>query len=71
MLKIALFFALAIFALAARAEKIALVNGTLINPAASQIVQDATIVIDGGASHAKSQANAVAAVIQAISTYDS
>ena len=45
MLKIALSFALAIFALAARAEKIALVNGTLINPGTSQIVQNATIVI--------------------------
>jgi hypothetical protein len=62
---------LAIFALTARAEKISLVNGPLINPGTSQPVQNATIVIDGGASHAKSRANAVAAVIQAISTYDS
>ncbi len=31
----------------ANAEKIALVNGTLINPATSQIVQDATIIIKG------------------------
>src|SRR5437773_7928676 len=36
---------LAIFALTAQAEKIALVNGTLINPDKSQIVQNATIVI--------------------------
>jgi cytosine/adenosine deaminase-related metal-dependent hydrolase len=38
---------LAIFTLTANAEKIALVNGTLINPGTSQIVRDATIVIDG------------------------
>jgi imidazolonepropionase-like amidohydrolase len=39
--------ALSIFALTAHAEKIALINGTLINPGTSQIVQNATIVIDG------------------------
>src|SRR5437762_503591 len=39
--------ALSIFALTANAEKIALINGTLINPGTSQIVQNATIVIDG------------------------
>src|SRR5437762_9712245 len=39
--------ALSIFALTANAEKIALINGTLINPVTSQIVQNATIVIDG------------------------
>ena len=38
---------LAIFTLTANAEKTALVNGTLINPGTSQIVQGATIVIDG------------------------
>src|SRR5438034_10630207 len=38
---------LAIFALTAQAEKIALVNGTLINPDKSQIVQNTMIVIDG------------------------
>jgi imidazolonepropionase-like amidohydrolase len=38
---------LAIFALTANAEKIALVHGTLINPGTSQIVQNATIIIDG------------------------
>ena len=38
---------LAIFALTANAETIALVNGTLINPGTSQIVQNATIVING------------------------
>ena len=38
---------LAIFTLTANAEKIALVNGTLINPGTSQIVRDATIVING------------------------
>src|SRR5436190_735334 len=38
---------LAIFALTAQAGKIALVNGTLINPDKSQIVQNTMIVIDG------------------------
>ena len=46
-LRIALALALSIFALTARAEKIALVNGTIINPDKSQIVQNATIIIDG------------------------
>jgi imidazolonepropionase-like amidohydrolase len=45
-LKIAFALALALFSGAATAEKIALVNGTLINPGTSQIVRDATIVID-------------------------
>ncbi len=44
-LKAAPAIALAIFAVTARAEKIALINGTLINPGTSQIVQNATIVI--------------------------
>ncbi len=38
---------LAIFTLTANAEKIALVHGTLINPGTSQIIQNATIIIDG------------------------
>src|SRR6266404_7387050 len=63
MLKIALFFALAIFALAARAEKIALVNGTLINPAASQIVQNATVVIDGDRIEAAGDAKTVSPAV--------
>ena len=46
-LRIALALALSIFALTAQAEKIALINGTLINPGTSQIVQNATIIIDG------------------------
>ena len=46
-LRITLALALSIFALTARAEKIALVNGTIINPDKSQIVQNATIMIDG------------------------
>ena len=46
-LRIILALALSIFALTARAEKIALVNGTIINPDKSQIVQNATIIIDG------------------------
>jgi imidazolonepropionase-like amidohydrolase len=58
-LKIALSFALAIFALTARAEKIALINGTLINPGTSQIVQNATIVIDGDRIEAAGDAKTV------------
>jgi imidazolonepropionase-like amidohydrolase len=46
-LKIAFALALSLFAGMANAEKIALVHGTLINPGTSQIVRDATIVIDG------------------------
>src|SRR5436190_17703281 len=46
-LRITLALALSIFALTARGEKIALVNGTIINPDKSQIVQNATIIIDG------------------------
>ena len=44
-LRITFAFASLVFALAAHAEKIALINGTLINPGTSQIVQNATIVI--------------------------
>lgn len=39
--------ALSIFVAAVHAEKIALVNGTMINPASNQILPDATILIDG------------------------
>jgi imidazolonepropionase-like amidohydrolase len=39
--------ALSILSLSANAETIALVNGTLINPGPSQIIQNATIIIDG------------------------
>src|SRR6266403_1733563 len=46
-LRIAFAFALSIFALAARAEKIALVGGTLINPATSQVLENSVVVIDG------------------------
>src|SRR6266567_2212925 len=46
--RIALALSLSILALTVRAEKIALVNGTLINPGTSQIVQNATIVIGDG-----------------------
>src|SRR5438552_3815476 len=46
-LRITLALALSIFALTACAEKIALVNGTIINPDKSQIVQNAAIIIDG------------------------
>jgi imidazolonepropionase-like amidohydrolase len=46
-LKTALAFAWSIFALAAHAEKIALVGGTLINPAMSQVLENSVVVIDG------------------------
>ena len=46
-LKIVFALALSLFAGTANAEKIVLVHGTLINPGTSQIVRDATIVIDG------------------------
>src|SRR4029453_10950515 len=45
--KITFALVLSLFAAIANAEKIALVDGTLINPATSQIVQNATIIIDG------------------------
>jgi adenine deaminase len=50
---------LAIFALTVNAEKIGLVNGTLINPGSSQIVQNATIVIDGDRIAAAGDAKAL------------
>ena len=62
-LKIALSFALAIFALAARAEKIALINGTLINPGTSQIVQNATVVINGDRIEAAGDAKTVSPAV--------
>ena len=46
-LKIAFAFALSIFALAADAEKFALINGTLINPGTEQVLTAAQILIDG------------------------
>ncbi len=46
-LRITLALALSIFATAAQAEKIALINGTMINPATNQILPEATILIDG------------------------
>ena len=46
-LRIAFAFALSIFALAARAEKVALVGGTLINPATPQVLENSVVVIDG------------------------
>ena len=52
---------LSIVALTANAEKIALVNGTLINPGPSQIIQDATIIIDGGRIAAAGDAKTVTA----------
>jgi imidazolonepropionase-like amidohydrolase len=45
--RIAIGFVLSIFALSGQAEQIALVNGTLINPATNRIMADAIIVIDG------------------------
>ena len=46
-LKIVFALALSLFAGTANAEKIALVHGTLINPGTSQIVQNATVLING------------------------
>ena len=50
---------LSVFVVTARAEKIALVGGILINPATSQIVQDATIIIDGNKIAAAGDAKTV------------
>jgi imidazolonepropionase-like amidohydrolase len=59
--KIAFALALSLFVGTANAEKIALVNGTLINPGASQIVRDATIVIDGDKIAAAGDAKTISA----------
>src|SRR5881392_2727086 len=53
--------ALLILPLSARAEKIALINGTLMNPGTSQIVQNATIIIDGGRIAAAGEAKTISA----------
>src|SRR5881398_547776 len=47
-LKIAFPFALSVFALAAHAEKIALIGGTVINPADGKITRNATVFVDNG-----------------------
>src|SRR5947199_6086904 len=47
-LRIAFAFALSVFALAAHAEKIALVGGTVINPADGKITRNATVFVDNG-----------------------
>src|SRR5438128_11887464 len=47
-LRIAFAFALSVFALAAHAEKIALIGGTVINPADGKITRDATGFVDNG-----------------------
>src|SRR5437764_1618718 len=47
-LKIAFAFALSVFALAAHAEKIALIAGTVINPADGKITRNATVFVDNG-----------------------
>src|SRR5215469_1226941 len=57
--RVALAFAWSIFVLEANAGKIALVNGTLINPGTSQIVQKATVVIDGERVAAAGDAKAI------------
>jgi imidazolonepropionase-like amidohydrolase len=51
--------ALSILSLSANAETIALVKGTLINPGPSQIIQNATIIIDGDRIAATGDAKAV------------
>ncbi len=60
-LRTALALGLSILALTAQAEKIALVSGTLINPGTSQIVQNATIVIDGDRITAAGDAKTITA----------
>ena len=47
-LRIAFAFALSVFALAAHAEKIALIGGTVINPADGKITRNATVFVDNG-----------------------
>src|SRR5438876_6402883 len=47
-LRIAFAFALSVFALAAHAEKIALIVGTVINPADGKITRNATVFVDNG-----------------------
>jgi imidazolonepropionase-like amidohydrolase len=59
--RIALALAFSIFTLTAQAEKIALVNGTLINPEKSQIVENATVVIDGDRIEAAGDAKTISA----------
>ena len=46
-LKIAFAFALSIFAVTAHSEKLALINGTLINPGTERVLTSARILIDG------------------------
>jgi imidazolonepropionase-like amidohydrolase len=46
-LKIAFAFALSFFALVAPAEKLALINGTLINPGTERVLTSARVLIDG------------------------
>jgi imidazolonepropionase-like amidohydrolase len=59
--KIALAIALLISGPPVRAEKIALINGTMINPGPSQIVQNATIIIDGDKIAATDDAKTISA----------
>src|SRR5213076_227706 len=47
-LRIAFALALSVFALAAHAEKIALIGGTVINPADGKITRNATVFVDNG-----------------------
>src|SRR5207237_7960974 len=47
-LRIAFAFALSVFPLAAHAEKIALIGGTVINPADGKITRNATVFVDNG-----------------------
>jgi imidazolonepropionase-like amidohydrolase len=46
-MRILIYFAIALAAFTARAEKIALVGGTVINPADGKMMPNATVVIDG------------------------
>jgi cytosine/adenosine deaminase-related metal-dependent hydrolase len=60
-LRIGLILALSMLPFAARAGRIALVNGMLINPGTSKIVQNATVIIDGEKIAAADDAKAISA----------
>jgi len=59
-LRIAFAFASLVFAVAAHAEKVALGGGMLINPGTSQIVQNATVIIDDDRIAAAGDAKTIA-----------
>jgi imidazolonepropionase-like amidohydrolase len=58
-LKFSLLLFLSILAADARADKIALINGTLINPSQARVIKNATIVLDGARITAAGDAKTV------------